>query len=137
VSSPHDLPPPRILVVEGYQPFRQTLRRMLESRYDRVLVATDAAWALDVWRWRAADLLILDLQMPRCDGLEVLLEFHALAPDRPIIAISVQDRARGFDLLRDALRLGAIKALAKPFRLVELLDLIAEVLETGVPQRDG
>ena len=101
---------------------------MLESRHYRVLVATDAGEAFDVWRTDGADLLILDLHVPGFDGLEALLEFHAAAPDLPVIVTSAGDRARGFRVLDDALRLGARAALPKPFRLLELLEVVGKVL---------
>ena len=106
---------------------RQTLRRMLESRHYRVLLASGHD-AFQVWSARGADLLILDLHMPGIDGLQALLKFRAAASERPIIAMSAGDRTRGFEVLEDALRLGAAAALAKPFPLLQLLDVVAQVL---------
>jgi CheY-like chemotaxis protein len=120
-------PHPRILVAEGYEPLRQTLRRMLQSRRYQVLLASGSD-AFRLWHERRADLLILDLHMPGVDGLEGLLAFRAAVPERPIIVISAGDRSRGFEVLEDALRLGATAALAKPFRLLQLLDVVAQVL---------
>jgi CheY-like chemotaxis protein len=120
-----------ILVVEGYEPLRQTLRRMLESRHHRVLTAASALEAFEVWRQRGADLVILDLHMPDADGLELLLQFHTVAPERPIIATSAGDpRGGGFETLKAAPGFGAAAALAKPFRLHQVLDLVAQVLGT-------
>jgi len=140
-SSPGRQPPARILLVEGYEPLRQTIRRMLESRHYRVLPAS-VHDAFEAWGRRGADLLILDLHMPDVDGLEALVEFRAAAPELPIIVMSAGDRTRGLEVLGDALRLGARGALAKPFRLLQLLDLVAEVLgldqasENGITEGD-
>jgi CheY-like chemotaxis protein len=135
-SSPGRQPPARILLVESYEPLRQTLRRMLESRHYRVLPAS-VHEAFEAWRQRGADLLILDLHMPGIDGLEALLEFRAAAPDLPIIVMSAGDPTRGLEVLADALRLGARGALAKPFRLLQLLDLVAEVLGPDLTSENG
>jgi CheY-like chemotaxis protein len=107
--------PRRILVVEGYEPLRQMLRRMLESRRYRVLVASGP-----------------EAFEPGLDGFEALLELHGIAPELPIIVTSAGDRARGFRVLGDALRLGATGALPKPFRLLQLVELVSKVLATNL-----
>src|SRR5712691_5159650 len=104
------------------------LRRMLESRQHRVLLAAGGGEALELWRARAADLLILDLHLPDVDGLESFVQFRAAAPELPIIVMSGGDQDGGFETLGNALLLGATAALAQPFHLRETLDLVARVL---------
>jgi len=104
------------------------LRRMLESRQHRVLLAAGGGEALELWHARAADLLMLDLHLPDVDGLESFVQFRAAAPELPIIVMSGGDQDGGFETLGEALLLGATAALAKPFHLRETLDLVARVL---------
>jgi len=86
---------------------------VLESAGHRVEVATDGAETLEAVRKTEPDLLILDMEMPRGDGLEVLEELRA-APatvDQPVIVLSNKTLSEGEE--RRLVRLGVIDFLAK------------------------
>jgi CheY-like chemotaxis protein len=118
-----------ILVVDDCEPVRNTLRRMLESRlHHQVLLAADGREALEAWRECGADLVMLDVHMPDVDGIELLMQFRALAPALPMIVMSGGDRTGRHDPLEKALLLGAKGALAKPFYLHQVLELVTRVL---------
>ena len=66
--------------------------------------------------------------MPEMDGLELLVQFRALAPAMPVIVMSGGVQTGGLDLLADARLLGACTTLAKPFSIDELLGAVARAL---------
>ena len=84
-----------------------TLRK---AGYD-VIVAHDGLVALDRWRNEAPDLIILDLNLPKIDGLSVCRQIRA-QDDTPIIILSVRDQE---DDIVTGLKLGADDYIVKPF----------------------
>jgi DNA-binding response OmpR family regulator len=118
----------RILIVEDDQSIRRTLEIALTNAGYQVLEAGDGAEAMRLWREGGADLVITDLHMPDKNGLEVILELRASSPFTPIIAISDGGRTEQHGLLGDAKLLGAVRTVAKPFRLEVMLAAVAEEL---------
>ena len=86
---------------------------ILESAGHRVEIATDGAETLEAVRKTEPDLLILDMEMPRGDGLEVLEELRAepATVDQPVIVLSNKALSEGEE--RRLVRLGVIDFLAK------------------------
>lgn len=125
-----------ILVVDDCEPVRHTLRRMLESRQHRVVMAEGRLEALELWRQRGADLVLLDLQLPDRDAIDTVTQFRGAAPELPIIAMASGDRS-GLDVLADAYLLGVKAVLPKPFHLHQVLDLVARVLGTDEASEAG
>ena len=74
------------------------------------------------------DLVITDLVMPETEGFEVLAEIKRLPPKVKVIVITGGVRGKTADFLEMALRLGAHKALAKPFAQAALLAAIDELI---------
>ncbi|HEY7636400.1 MAG TPA: response regulator [Gemmatimonadales bacterium] len=117
-----------ILVVDDDAPLRRALRRMLEAGGHEVLEAGDGFEAVRVWREKGADLVFLDIHMPVADGIEALIQFHALDPKLPVIMMSGGDQTGYLDLLGDASLLGARTTLRKPFTRREVLEAVARAL---------
>ena len=90
-----------VLIVDDCEPDRHTLRRMLESRQHRVVMAEGRLEGLELWRQRGADLVVLDLQLPDRDAIDTVVQFRAAAPELPIIAMASGDRS-GLNVLADA-----------------------------------
>lgn len=74
------------------------------------------------------DLVITDIIMPEKEGLELLSELRKRDTPVKVIAISGGGRYQGIDYLAMAQKLGAMKTLAKPFGMREMLCSIKEVL---------
>jgi DNA-binding response OmpR family regulator len=121
----------RILVVDDEVSLRDVLARLLEREGHEVLTAGDGVEGLRLWRERGAAVVILDIHMPRSDGIETLVQLRALAPALPVIVISGGDQTRALGLLGDARLLGATRTLAKPFSLSELTAAVNSVLGDG------
>ncbi len=105
-----------LLVVEDELPLAETLRFNLEREGYRVRTAEDGVEALSMASALRPDLVLLDLMLPRLDGLEVLrgIREHSQAPVLLLTArTSEADRVKGLDL-------GADDYITKPFSLAEL-----------------
>lgn len=115
-----------ILVVEDEEIVRRMLRSLLESQPYRLLLASNGAAALDLYRQHQGDiqLVVTDIMMPVLDGLTFITGLRALNTEIPIIAFS------GIPSHEDpALASGANYFLNKPFDANALLDLVAIALQ--------
>ncbi len=108
----------RILVVEDEPRILAFLARGLEAEGYAVDSAGDGAEALRRAGTARYDLVVLDLLLPRVDGLTVLREVRRTYPELPVVILSARSdlatKLRGFEL-------GASDYLAKPFSLDELI----------------
>lgn len=108
----------KILVVDDEQAVCDSLRRSLSFNGYNVVLAEDGIQALEMIDKEQPALVILDVMMPRMDGLEVCRHLRSEGDDRPILILTardnVSDRVGGLDA-------GADDYLAKPFALEELL----------------
>jgi len=79
-----------VLVVEDEEPIRRVAQHVLESNGFRVLLAVDGQQAVDQFREHAAaiDAVLLDLTMPKKNGLEVLVELRQLRPEVRVVLMS-------------------------------------------------
>ncbi|GAA4738906.1 response regulator transcription factor [Gordonia alkaliphila] len=108
----------RILVVDDDRAVRESLRRSLTFNGYTVETAGDGLEALEKVVADRPDLIVLDVMMPRLDGLEVCRRLRAAGDDLPILVLtardSVSERVSGLDA-------GADDYLPKPFAMEELL----------------
>ncbi|MBP6546383.1 MAG: response regulator [Phenylobacterium sp.] len=98
-----------------------------------VEVAADGQAGLARFAARPAALVVTDIVMPLCEGLETIAALKAARPATKVIAISGGHRIGPEALLALARQTGADAVLAKPVRLAELLGLAARLL--GSPGR--
>ena len=124
----------RILLAEDEAALRDFINRNLRARGFEVLEASNGLEAMAVWEREDPDLLILDIMMPRMDGLEVCRRVREYS-SVPIIVLTALDAES--DKVT-ALDLGADDYLSKPFGVEELLARMRAVLrrtQGDVPQR--
>ena len=114
-----------ILVAEDQTDIRELLVMNLRSAGYEVAAVGDGREALARFNERPSDLLILDLMMPRMDGLEVCKALRAQGSATPILMLTAKttelDRVLGLEL-------GADDYLTKPFSLAELLARVKALL---------
>jgi two-component system response regulator MprA len=120
----------RILVVDDDRAVRDSLRRSLEFNGYQVELAGDGAQALEAIVANRPDAMVLDVMMPRLDGLEVARRLRSTGDDLPILVLTardtVSDRVSGLDA-------GADDYLPKPFALEELLARLRALLRRAIP----
>jgi DNA-binding response OmpR family regulator len=123
-----DLSGKRVLVVEDDASIAIGLRINLESEGYEVEVAEDGEKGLELARTTAPDLLVLDVMLPKKNGLEVLHELRGEGRTMPIIILSAKagemDKVAGLEL-------GAEDYVGKPFSLAELLARVRAALRRG------
>jgi two-component system, OmpR family, response regulator MprA len=115
----------RVLVVDDDRAVRESLRRSLEFNGYSVSLASDGAEALASIAGNIPDALVIDVMMPRLDGIETTRALRTAGNDLPILVLtardSVGDRVEGLDA-------GAEDYLGKPFDLDELLARLRALL---------
>jgi two-component system, OmpR family, response regulator MprA len=130
VTSATDPTRPRVLVVDDDKAVRDSLRRSLEFNGYEVALASDGAEALAGIGGIAPDAVVMDVMMPRLDGIEATRALRAAGNDLPILVLtardSVGDRVEGLDA-------GADDYLTKPFALEELLARLRALLRRTHP----
>ena len=119
----------RVLVVDDDRVIQQLLEVNLELEgYDVVGTASDGREALDKIAKLSPDLVILDIMMPKMDGMAVCRHLKADPETAKIPVILLSARAQDMDI-RDGLDIGANAYLTKPFDPVELLDVVGRLLK--------
>ena len=121
---------PRVLVVEDDEEIAQVLQRSLRLEGYEVRIAGDGETALDQSSAFNPDLVILDLGLPKLDGIEVARRLRS-ADDVPILMLTARDalesRVEGLDS-------GADDYLVKPFERQELLARLRALLRRRPPR---
>jgi DNA-binding response OmpR family regulator len=115
----------RFLVAEDNQALGTFLRRGLAADGHEVRLAMDGQAAVDLFLEETPDLAILDLNMPRLDGTEVLTLFRSVTEDLPILILTARNE---METRVKCLDLGADDCMLKPFALVELRARIRALL---------
>jgi two-component system, OmpR family, response regulator MprA len=122
----------RILVVDDDRAVRDSLRRSLEYNGYTVDVAADGAEALARAPLINPDAIVMDVMMPRLDGLEATRALRGAGNDVPILVLTARDAVAE---RVDGLDAGADDYLTKPFALEELLARLRALLRRAT--RDG
>ncbi len=128
----------RVLIVDDEADVRKVLTDILRAvRYAEPLeieAVADGRDGLDAVVRQRPDLVLLDLQMPRMDGLALLKQIREIEPRLPVIVISATQENK---LSSEALRSGAVAYLPKPFdpRHVEMLvTMFLDSTKLGAPK---
>jgi DNA-binding response OmpR family regulator len=116
---------PHILVVDDDPIVRDVLLRYLDRDGLSAEAAPDGERALAAFEARPPDLVVLDLMLPRVDGLEVFRRMRDADPDRPVLMLTA--RGRETDRLV-GLRSGADDYVAKPFSPREVVARVRAIL---------
>jgi two-component system, OmpR family, response regulator MprA len=116
---------PHVLIVDDERPVREALQRALGLEGYSVSLAADGLDALDRMAEEVPDAVVLDVMMPRMDGLALTKALREAGDMTPILMLTardaVQDRVEGLDV-------GADDYLVKPFALEELLARLRALL---------
>lgn len=114
----------RILVVEDDPVVNKCVGDVLIHAGFQVSSAFDGVDGLEAVRSARPDQVVLDIFLPRMDGLEVLIALRRFAPSVPVILISGSQHLLSESSMSLAQQLGASDILSKPFTAHELLDRV-------------
>ena len=118
----------RVLVVDDDRVIQQLLEVNLELEgYQVAGTASDGQEAIAMAAELKPDLILLDIMMPKMDGLEVCRQLKADPKLSKIPIVLLSARAQDMDI-REGLEIGADAYLTKPFDPVELLDVVGRLL---------
>ena len=119
--------PPKILVVDDDRNLLKLFKYVLEKDGFAVITAMDGESGLKLALAERPDLVMLDLKMPKLDGMEVLRKLKADPLTAAIPVVMITASAQKADAER-ALREGAVGYIIKPFRIAELRDCVRAAL---------
>jgi DNA-binding NtrC family response regulator len=115
---------PTLLIVDDELGARQSLEVILEDDY-RVLSAMNGHEALAILQREAIDLVLLDVNMPDMDGLEVLEKIKEQDDETDVIMVSALNLARQ---AADAIKSGAYDYITKPYEPEDILSTVNRVI---------
>lgn len=116
-----------LLVVDDDEGIQKFLGLFLKKHGFDIITAYDGDEALKVYNRSNPDIVILDLIMPKKEGIETILDIKKSNPDAKVIAISGGGKNDGMLYLEMAKKMGAVSAFEKPLNKEKLLATINEI----------
>ncbi len=126
----------RILVADDDPSVLAAVAKLLRRAGYEVLQASDGEQATEMLGERPVDLAIVDIFMPKVDGMELTTRIREQMPEVKIIGMSGGGIIDKSNVLEIARRFGAARTLAKPFESEDLMAAVAELLE-DMPSEAG
>lgn len=118
----------KIIVVDDDKDVRDGIRLVLETCGYDVDTASDGEKGILLIESSPFDIAVIDLYMPRKEGIEMIMELRSAYPDLGIIAISGGGKVAGVNYLDLAKKLGANATLMKPFSSTDIIDAVNELV---------
>ena len=115
---------PRILIADDEEGIRESLSLILGEEYD-LAFARDGQETMAKVNHDAFDLVLLDIKMPKLDGLEVLRQLKSNGRTTPVLILTAY---QSIELAKEAIKLGAQNYLPKPFERDHILSAVRDVL---------
>jgi two-component system nitrogen regulation response regulator GlnG len=119
---------PSLLVIDDERSVCYSFRRVFAGEGVEVLTAGTAAEGLRLLRERGPDVIVLDLQLPDRNGLDVFREIHAESPKRPVLFITAHGTT---ETAIEAMKAGAFDYLLKPLDLDRLSQVLGRAFEAA------
>ena len=116
---------PRVVVADDHRAMLDTLVRLLSSDFDVVSAVSDGLAVVTAAAQHAPDLLVLDIAMPRLNGIAAAVRIKASgSPAKVVFVTNLHDR----EFVRESLALGDIGFVVKDRLIADLLPAIHSVL---------
>ena len=116
----------RILIIDDERPILMTLEALLERRGYQVDTAPTASQGLKLLKSKSPALVLLDLQLPDAEGLEMLDRIKTELPEMQVIILTAHDSLHN---AIESIKRGAYHFISKPYAPEELLSLVEKALE--------
>ncbi|WP_066622723.1 sigma-54-dependent transcriptional regulator [Clostridium magnum] len=118
----------KILIADDEKNMLWALKKALKNEEYKITTASDGLEAIDIVLNNDIDLILLDLKMPKADGMEVLRKVKDKNLNIPIVMITAHGT---MESAVEAMKLGAIDYISKPFNIDELKIIIKNALNIG------
>ncbi len=118
---------PRILIADDEEGIRESLALILGDTYE-LAFAVDGQDTLAKLSHERFDLALVDIKMPKVDGLEVLRRLHLTEQPMPVIVLTAY---QSVELAKEAVRLGATDYLPKPFEREQIVTAVRDALRAA------
>ncbi len=116
----------KILVIEDNEDLSFSIAKVLKKEGHSVFVSKTGEEGLDIFQKELIDLVLLDLKLPKMDGLAVLHTIKEMDPDTAVIMMTASTDVKS---AIEAMKKGALDYLLKPFELEELKLVVQKALE--------
>ena len=116
-----------VMIADDSESVRATLRDMVEAGKHKVVAeAVDGIDTLEKFDLIKPDVLLLDVAMPKKDGIETLIELMKNDSKPKVIMITAHD---DMDLIENCMKVGALAFITKPFNTDDILNAISFAFE--------
>jgi two-component system chemotaxis response regulator CheY len=116
----------RIMIADDSDSIRMVLRDILDiGHHELVAEAANGFETVEKFNETKPDLLLLDMAMPKKDGITALREIHDKNPNAKIIMITASDN---LNTMTECINAGALAYLLKPFNFEDVLETITKIL---------
>ena len=117
----------RVMITDDSDSIRMVLRDILDiGHHELVAEAINGFEAVEKFNAIKPDLLLLDMAMPKKDGISALKEILSTNPDAKIIMITASDN---INTMKECINTGALAYLLKPFNFEDVLKTISNILD--------
>lgn len=110
----------RLLIIDDNLPMRRTLKSFVADYADEILECSDGASAFDCYAHWLPDFVLMDVQMPRCDGITATREIKSEFPQAKILIVTNHDDPE----LREAAFSAGVSGYVLKENLLPLLDYL-------------
>ena len=117
----------RVMVADDSDAVRMVLKDILEIGHHKMVAeATNGIETVEKFNEAKPDLLLLDLAMPKLDGLDTVKQIMATNPNAKIVMITASDNIK---TMQECIKAGALAYVLKPFDFDQVLRIISKALD--------
>lgn len=124
----------KLLIVDDEQSVRYSFKKLFNSSNYTFTEASNADEAIASFKKERPNLVILDIEMPGRDGIQVLKELKELSPKTPVIIVTAYGSG---DRVIKAMKFGAYEYIEKPFDIPRLMVVIDEALKSSLAEDEA
>jgi two-component system chemotaxis response regulator CheY len=112
----------RVMIADDAPVVRELLKDILSiSEHELIAEAVDGDDAIEKFAATKPDVLLLDIDMPKKDGLTALMEIKRMNPNAKVVMVTVHD---DMEMIQDCIKAGALTYIIKPFDTKQLMNAI-------------